>query len=431
MEVVCAFSSAIRLAWCMQWLHRSVGTWRSRLRCRGRHVRGFCVTGLPFCAGLLCLHLPVTFKAQGFKSRGGGTFVASALLGLPFCAGLQQLLLFLFRLMDSGEEEQELAGADAHSQVQPRKRLTIARLQSQLEAGLAQLRLEQKGLAGSITAAVLEALRGQAQQPIQGPGPEAEQAEQAHAQQHQQQAAQRQPQTAQSTNFRPDVAFGQLGAGDFDAGLQDQFQPDVRAAFGETFANLLAEGYANGARQTGGEARRVGDRGGGPAVRADDDSLARNPTWRPNFVIAKAQLRRGNSLCATFLPALLERHGSVQNFLEDSILRDQWNERDKHEASTLALVLDAFIRASVDLRGEYCEIVYRRFVGIVYHAKDGSWTIADELLRPVQKVLRLVDDDVTDSALLLAATRAKIEAQHAASKKRSGKAGGSKAEEQQ
>ena len=83
MEVVCAFSAAIRLAWCMQWLHRSVGTWRSRLRCRGRHVRGFCVTGLPFCAGLLCLHLPVTFKAQGFKSRGGGTFVASALLASP------------------------------------------------------------------------------------------------------------------------------------------------------------------------------------------------------------------------------------------------------------------------------------------------------------------------------------------------------------
>ena len=82
------------------------------------------------------------------------------------------MLLFLFHLMDSGEEEQELAGADA----QPKKRLTIARLQSQLEAGLAQLRLEQRGLAGSITAAVLEALRGQAQQPIQGPGPEAKQA---------------------------------------------------------------------------------------------------------------------------------------------------------------------------------------------------------------------------------------------------------------
>ena len=90
----------------------------------------------------------------------------------------------------------------------------------------------------------------------------------------------------------------------------------------------------------------------------------------------------GNSLCATFVPALLVRHGSVQNFLEDSILRDKWNERDKHEASTLALVLDAFIRAPVDLHEEYCEIVYRRFVGIVYNAKEGSWTIADELLRP-------------------------------------------------
>ena len=41
--------------------------------------------GLPFCAGLLCLHLPVTFKAQGFQSRGGGTLVASALLGLNSC----------------------------------------------------------------------------------------------------------------------------------------------------------------------------------------------------------------------------------------------------------------------------------------------------------------------------------------------------------
>jgi len=30
-----------------------------------------------------CLRLPVTFKAQGFKSRGGGTFVASALLASP------------------------------------------------------------------------------------------------------------------------------------------------------------------------------------------------------------------------------------------------------------------------------------------------------------------------------------------------------------
>ena len=85
----------------------------------------------------------------------------------------------------------------------------------------------------------------------------------------------------------------------------------------------------------------------------------------------------------------------------------------------------------MDLHEEYCEIVYK-FVGIVYHAKDGSWTIADELLRPFQKSLRLVDDDVTDSALLLAATRAKIEAQHAAIKTRnSNKADGNKAEEQQ
>ena len=55
------------------------------------HVRGFCVTGLPFCAGQLCLHLPVTFKAQGFKSRGGGTFVASALLASPSVQDFQQL----------------------------------------------------------------------------------------------------------------------------------------------------------------------------------------------------------------------------------------------------------------------------------------------------------------------------------------------------
>jgi hypothetical protein len=153
--------------------------------------------------------------------------------------------LFLFHLM---EEDQELRDEFGHSQVQPKKRLTVAGLQSQLEAELAQIR---RDLAGSITAAVLEALRGQAQQPIQGPGPEAKQAEQAHAQQHQQQAAQRQPQAGQSTNFRPDVAFGQLGAGDFDAGQQDRFQPDVQAAFGGTFAKLLGEGYANGARSAG------------------------------------------------------------------------------------------------------------------------------------------------------------------------------------
>ena len=69
-------------------------------------------------------------------------------------------------------------------------------------------------------------------------------------------------------------------------------------------------------------------------------------------------------------------------------------------------------------------------MGVVHHAKDGSWTLADELLRPFQKSHRLVDDDVTDSALLLAATRARIEAQNASSKKRSGdakKADGGKA----
>jgi len=330
--------------------------------------------------------------------------------------------------MDSVEEEQELAGANldesGHSQVQPKKRLTVAGLQSQIETELAQLRLEQKGLAGSITAAVLEALRGQAQQPIQGPGPEAKQAEQAHAQQHQQQAAQRQPQAGQSTNFRPDVAFGQLEAGDFDAGQQDRFQPDVQAAFGGTFAKLLAENYANGARQAGGKSR------GGHAVQADDDSPVVSSAWRPSYIVAKNHISASQSLCSANVPALLGQYGSVHGFLENSILRDKWNERDKHEAAILALILDSFIQSSVDLRAEYCELAYRRFVGIVHHAKDGSWTLADELLRPFQKSHRLVDDDVTDSALLLAATRAKIEAQNASSKKRSGdakKADGGKA----
>jgi hypothetical protein len=80
-----------RVVFCNGFSSRSVGTWRSHFCCRGRHVRGFCVTGLPFCAGQLCLHLPVTFKAQGFKSRGGGTFVASALLASPSVQDFQQL----------------------------------------------------------------------------------------------------------------------------------------------------------------------------------------------------------------------------------------------------------------------------------------------------------------------------------------------------
>ena len=255
-----------------------------------------------------------------------------------------------------------------------------------METALAQIKQDQNDLARTITASVLEALRLQAQQPIPGPGPEAKQAEQEHAQQHQQQAAQRQ---GQSTNFRPDVAFGQLGVGDFDAGQQDQFQPDGRATFGESFANLL------GRRQAGGKSK-----GGGHAVQADDDSPAVNPTWRPNYVVAKTHLSASQSLCSANAPALVDQYGSVHAFLENSILRDKWNERDKHEAAVLALILDSFFRASVDLRAEYCELVYRRFVGIVYHAKDGPWTLADELLRPFQKFHRLVD--VADSALLLA-----------------------------
>jgi hypothetical protein len=313
--------------------------------------------------------------------------------------------------LEAGAEDQ----LQEQSQAKSSKRLTIALVHSQLETAVAQIKQDQNDLARTITASVLEALRlqaQQAQQPIPGPGPEAKQAEQEHAQQHQQQAAQRQ---GQSTNFRPDVAFGQLGVGDFDAGQQDQFQPDGRATFGESFANLLGQGYA--ARQAGGKSK-----GGGHAVQADDDSPAVNPTWRPNYVVAKTHLSASQSLCSANAPALVDQYGSVHAFLENSILRDKWNERDKHEAAVLALILDSFFRASVDLRAEYCELVYRRFVGIVYHAKDGSWTLADELLRPFQKFHRLVDDDVTDSALLLAATRAKIEAQNAPGKKRNGDA---------
>jgi hypothetical protein len=320
----------------------------------------------------------------------------------------------------SDDEEQVGAGAgeleaQAAASLSLRKapRLTVAAVRDQMVAEIAQLRQDNREMAKVVTAAVLDALRGQVQQLHQGQGQfagveEAGRAEQAQYQQQHAQGAQQPPQPDQFANFCPSVAFGQLREGG------EAQQAGSSAGFRETFANLLSQGYAAK------EAKRAGDRAGGSAMRADDDSLAKNPTWRPNFLIAKAQLRVGNSLCATFVPALLVRHGSVQNFLEDSILRDKWNERDKHEASTLALVLDAFIRAQVDLHEEYCEIVYRRFVGIVYHAKDGSWTIADELLRPFQKSLRLVDDDVTDSALLLAATRAKIEAQHAAIKKRNG-----------
>ncbi len=120
--------------------------------------------------------------------------------------------------------------------------------------------------------------------------------------------------------------------------------------------------------------------------------MAARPSTRPEgrTISSQRQLRVGDSLCAAFVPALLVRHGSVHKFLEDSILRKNTT------ATSTRPVERVHLSISGPLRGVSRDRV-RRSAGIVYYAKDGLW-IADELLRPFQKFLRLVFDDVTDSA---------------------------------
>jgi hypothetical protein len=168
----------------------------------------------------------------------------------------------------SDDEEQVDAGAaagEAQAAASLRKapRLTVAVVRDQLVAEIAQLRQDNREMAKVVTAAVLDALRGQAQQLHQGQGQfaggeEAGRAEQALEQQYQQhaQGAQQPPQADQFANFCPSVAFGQLREGG------EAQQAGSSAGFRETFANLLSQGYAAKEATRAGGRRGLGDAGG-------------------------------------------------------------------------------------------------------------------------------------------------------------------------
>ena len=143
----------------------------------------------------------------------------------------------------SDDEEQVGAGGlevQAASLRKPAPRLTVAAVRDQMVADIAQLRQDNREIAKAVTAAVLDALRGQAQQPHQGQGQfaggeEAGRAERALEQQHQQQGAQQPSQAEQFANFCPSVAFCQLREGG------EAQQAGFSAGFRETFANLLSQ----------------------------------------------------------------------------------------------------------------------------------------------------------------------------------------------
>ena len=151
------------------------------------------------------------------------------------------------------------AAAGGKSEEAGAPRLTVVAVRDQMVAEIAQLRQENIEMAKAVTAAVFGHAQGAGAATAPGSGP----------------VCRRRGGWAGGAS--PGAAVPAAGG-------------TAASTDSETFANLLSQGRRRSGQATGEGARRW---------QADDDSLAKNPTWRPNFLIAKAQLRVGDSLCAT------------------------------------------------------------------------------------------------------------------------------------
>ena len=178
------------------------------------------------------------------------------------------------------------AAAGGKSEEAGAPRLTVVAVRDQMVAEIAQLRQENIEMAKAVTAAVFGHAQGAGAATAPGSGP----------------VCRRRGGWAGGAS--PGAAVPAAGG-------------TAASTDSETFANLLSQGRRRSGQATGEGARRW---------QADDDSLAKNPTWRPNF--------------------------------EDSILRDKWLSAHMLPPRALAAL-------------GYLELV--RSLGVVYFLLRFGW----------------------------------------------------------